>query len=256
MSAERTRVGVIFNGVPQYFQRDREEKRGGKFVAVPFFVIDTSQAATMSEIAAKSFVSRLRSLGVNNAWIEDCIDGRRIEFTGESVQSGEDNRTAVVATLDDENSPQALWYVVKPANTPNGAKWFLKIDLPGIETQVVYADDALGVLQRAADLDYLKYAVTYDHKRPQPLSVRTYLQTLSFATEIPLWSKYCAAADFFSRFEEFLRKDSNPLKIKNWRRGVLSEHPKKFSVVMVKRKPNRINGRFDEKLFCQCHWEI
>jgi hypothetical protein len=46
---------------------------------------------------------------------------------------------------------------------------------------------------------------------------------LSFATEIPLQSKYCAAADFFSRFEEFLRKclrkDSNPLKIKNWRRG-------------------------------------
>jgi hypothetical protein len=40
------------------------------------------------------------------------------------------------------------------------------------------------------------------------------------------------------------------------RRGILSEHPKKFSVVMVKRKPNGINGQFDEKLFCQCHWEI
>jgi hypothetical protein len=38
--------------------------------------------------------------------------------------------------------------------------------------------------------------------------------------------------------------------------GILSEHPKKFSVVMVKRKPNGINGQFDEKLFCQCHWEI
>jgi hypothetical protein len=38
--------------------------------------------------------------------------------------------------------------------------------------------------------------------------------------------------------------------------GILSDHPKKFSVVMVKRKPNRINGRFDEKPFCQCNWEI
>jgi hypothetical protein len=40
------------------------------------------------------------------------------------------------------------------------------------------------------------------------------------------------------------------------RGGILSEHPKKFSVMMVKRKFNRINGRFDEKPFCQCHWEI
>ena len=38
--------------------------------------------------------------------------------------------------------------------------------------------------------------------------------------------------------------------------GILSENPKKFSVVMVKRKSNGINGRFDEKPFCQCHWEI
>ena len=38
--------------------------------------------------------------------------------------------------------------------------------------------------------------------------------------------------------------------------GILPEHPKKFSVMMVKRKPNRINVRFDEKPFCQCHWEI
>lgn len=38
--------------------------------------------------------------------------------------------------------------------------------------------------------------------------------------------------------------------------GILSEHPKKFSVVMVKRKPNRINNRFDEKPFCQCNWEV
>ena len=41
MAAERCRVGVMFNGVPQYYQRDREEKRGTKFVAIPFFVVNT-----------------------------------------------------------------------------------------------------------------------------------------------------------------------------------------------------------------------
>jgi len=33
------------------------------------------------------------------------------------------------------------------------------------------------------------------------------------------------------------------------RGGILSEHPKKFSVVMVKRKSNRINSQFDENHF-------
>jgi hypothetical protein len=168
MPAERTRVGVILNGIPQFYQRDREEKRNGKFVAIPFFVVDTSQAATMSEMGAKSFVSRLRSLGVNNAWIEDCIDGRRIESASELTHSGEDTRTPVAATLDDENSPEARWFVVKPANTPNGPKWFLRIDLPGVaDPQIVYADDALGVLQRAEDMGFLQHAVKYERPQPQ-----------------------------------------------------------------------------------------
>ncbi len=168
MPAERTRVGVMIHGEAQYYQRDREEKRNGKFVAVPFFVVDTSQAAKMSEAAAKTFVTKLRSLGVQNAWIEDCVDGRRIEFTSESTQSGEDTRTPVAATLDDENSPQARWYVVKPANTPNGPKWFLHIDLPGVtDPQIIYADESLGVLQRAEDMGFLQHAVKYERPQPQ-----------------------------------------------------------------------------------------
>jgi hypothetical protein len=76
MSADRCYVGAVVparalgpalaHGVPQFYQRDREEKRGDKFVAVPFFVVNTNEAATMSEGAAKSFVARLQSLGVNN----------------------------------------------------------------------------------------------------------------------------------------------------------------------------------------------
>jgi hypothetical protein len=71
----------------------------------------------------------------------------------------------------------------------------------------------------------------------------------------------CLSDDFILESGFFLegtmtRRRPN-LKEYNWRRGgILSEHPKKFSVVMVKRKPNRINGRFDEKPFCQCNWEI
>jgi hypothetical protein len=38
--------------------------------------------------------------------------------------------------------------------------------------------------------------------------------------------------------------------------GILSEHPKKFSVGMVKLKPFVVNERIVEKPFCQCHWEI
>jgi hypothetical protein len=162
MSADRTRVGVIFQGVPQYYQRDREEKRNGKFVAVPFFVVNTNEAATMSEAAAKTFITKLRSLGVQNAWIEDCKDGRRVEFKTEAAQSGKDTRTEVTASIDDVND-----YIIKPANTPNGQKWFIHIDVPGItEPQVIYGDDPLGVLQRAEDMGFLKYAPLY--KRPEP----------------------------------------------------------------------------------------
>lgn len=167
MAAERCRVGLMIQGLPQFYQRDREEKRGNNFVAIPYFVISTNEAATMSEAAAKVFLTRLRSLGVSSAWIEDARDGRRIDLAQESQQSGEDHRTPVAATLDDADSPQARWYHIKPANTPNGPKWFIRIDLPGVvDPQIIYADDPLAVLQRAADLDYLKYAVKYE--RPQP----------------------------------------------------------------------------------------
>ena len=38
--------------------------------------------------------------------------------------------------------------------------------------------------------------------------------------------------------------------------GILPEHPKKFSVLMVKLKSFVVNERILEKPFCQCHWEI
>ncbi len=168
MPAERCFVGAVVNGSDQFYQRDIEVRDGTKYVAKPYFVLNRSEATTMSEVAAKIFVARLRSLKVSSAFIEDARDGRRIEFKTEAAQSGKDNRTEVAATLDDENSPQARWYVVKPICRPDGRKWFIRIDVPGIaEPQVLYADDALGVLQRAEDMNFLQYAAKYDRPQPQ-----------------------------------------------------------------------------------------
>ncbi len=162
MSAERCYIGVHLNGSDQFYQRDTERKgKDGKWEAVPFFVINRSEAAVMSEAVAKAFVARLRSLGAN-PWIQDAKDGSRIDVSGESIQSGEDNRTAVSASIDDVN-----FYVVKPICRPDGQKWFMRIDPPGIAPQVIYADDPLGVLQRAADMNFLQYAEKYHRPQPQ-----------------------------------------------------------------------------------------
>jgi hypothetical protein len=38
--------------------------------------------------------------------------------------------------------------------------------------------------------------------------------------------------------------------------GILPEHPKKFSVAMVKLKSFVVNEQIVEKPFSQCHWKI
>jgi hypothetical protein len=169
MSTERCRVGALFSGVPHYYQRDTEQKRNGRWVAVPFFVDNPKLAAPMSEAFARHFVVKLQGLGMKNLWLEDCKDGRRIEVENQvPPQSGVDNRPPwATATLDDEHSPDACWYVIRPTNTPNGPKWFLRIDVPGFpEPQVIYEDDPLAVLRRAVDMNILQYAVK--HEQPQP----------------------------------------------------------------------------------------
>ena len=168
MPADRCRVCVTLNGSPQYYQRDTEQKREGRWVAIPYFVLDPKQAAPMSEAMAKAFVAKLQDLGVKNLWIEDSRDGRRIEVACESQpQSGEDNRTVMVASLDDCND-----YVVRPICRPDGRKWFIRIDIPGIaQPQVIYADDPLAVLQRAADMNFLRYAEKYIQPQPQQTPV-------------------------------------------------------------------------------------
>jgi hypothetical protein len=87
---------------------------------------------------------------------------------GETPQSGEDNRTAMIASLDDIND-----YVVRPICRPDGREWFIRIDVPGIaQPQVIYADDEVGVLQRAEDMGFLKYAVKYERPQPQQVALQ------------------------------------------------------------------------------------
>ena len=38
--------------------------------------------------------------------------------------------------------------------------------------------------------------------------------------------------------------------------GILPEHPKKFSVAMVKLKSFVVNDQIVEKPYSQCHWKI
>jgi hypothetical protein len=169
MPAERCYVGAVVNGSNQFYQRDTEVRDGTKYVAKPYFVLSRSEATTMSEAAGKVFVTRLRSLGVNSAWLEDARDGRRIEFASESVQqSGVDTRIPMKASLDDQN-----YFAVRPANTVEGPRWFVRCTVPGRpEPDVIYSETILGALQRAEDVGFLAYGERAPAPEPQPTAPR------------------------------------------------------------------------------------
>ena len=160
---ERCRVAVNLDGATQYYVRDSERKRDGKYVAVPLFTRDPRQALIMGEPTAIVLVKNLRGMR-EDPWIEDCKDSRRVEVARDEMPTYvEDQRQAVIATLDsDTNDPNARVYVVKPCVTPGGKKWFLRIDrVPGVGASVIYGDEPLEVLQKAEDAGLLKWAVPY-----------------------------------------------------------------------------------------------
>jgi hypothetical protein len=166
----RVRVGLVLQGTDTFYQREEEIKdtSTGRWKARPYFVTDKRQAITMSEEIGLRLVERLRGLKLN-PWMEDVNGERRLNLPQQNVpNSGVDNRTTATATLDDANSPDASWYIIRPTNTPNGPKWFLRIDLPGHpQPQIIYEDHPLAVLQRAVDMNILQYAVKYEPP-PQP----------------------------------------------------------------------------------------
>ena len=160
MPADRCKVALEIDGCVQYYSRDAETKntRTGEWYAQHQFRIDPPHAV-MSEAVARIFVQKLRSESkVVRPWIVDVSvpGGRRIDVAEENAPYAEDKRKPMLASLDDVN-----FYVVRPANTPNGPKWFLKVQVPGIEVQTIFADSELSVLQRAADMNFLQFAEKY-----------------------------------------------------------------------------------------------
>jgi hypothetical protein len=156
-SPSQVYVCIIYSGRTQRYTRDVEEKRGGRWTAVPYFTAD-STATKMTEQAGIALVKRLRLLR-EDPWLESVATGERIDVPSDSPSFAEDTREVMRATLDDDAAVAngtAQWYVVKPANTPGGAKWYVKAVVPGRpEPDVIYSDTILGALQRAADIGFL-----------------------------------------------------------------------------------------------------
>src|SRR6266566_523506 len=158
MPADRCKVALELYGHTQFYQRDSESKDPvtGNYYARPEFRVDPPHAI-MSEAVARVFVQKLRNEFKVRPWIVDVSDGRRIDVEEPTQQSGEDNRTPKLASLDDVN-----FYVVKPICRPDGRKWFIKILVPGVsDPQVLYGDDPLAALQRAQDMNFLQFAEKY-----------------------------------------------------------------------------------------------
>lgn len=171
MSAERCRVVVMLNGAQQFYQRDSEQRRDGRWVAIPFFVRNKRESVVMSEGHARSLVEKIRSLGWRGElWLET-TSGLRIDVTEPTRESGEDTRQPVIATLDDQT-----WFVVRPINRPaEGPMWFVSIRVPGFPDPVVlYAKEPLTVLQKADDLNYLQFLEQFERPEPQQQAATTH----------------------------------------------------------------------------------
>lgn len=175
MSAARCRVAGKFVAGIQYYQRDVETKIDDHWTAVPTFVADPKLAHVMTEDYALIFLKRLRSLDSRKEfWIEDISkNGKRIDYRSDEPRQTEDGRAPVIATLDaDTQDPNAKLYIVKPANTVNGPKWFLRLEhVPSVGATVVWADTPLDVLQKASDAGILKFAEQYIRPAPAPKPV-------------------------------------------------------------------------------------
>lgn len=164
MSAERVYVVAMINGTEQRYQRDTEQRRDGRWIATPYFVINRREAVTMSQEQGRALVEKIRGLGFRGElWLET-TRGRRIDLVQPAQESSEDHRQPVIATLDGVN-----WYAVKPIIRPaEGRQWFISIPVPGFPVPVVlYAPEPLEVLQRASDLNYLQFATRYETPAPQ-----------------------------------------------------------------------------------------
>ncbi len=157
--AAKVYVCVQIHGCVQFYQRDVEQKRNGHWTAVPTFVRTKEEATAMLEESGRALVRRLRLLK-EDPWLQDAA-GNRIDVPEEATQNFvEDERVPMVVTLDQKD-----WYLVFPANTPDGPRWFARANVPGrVEPDTIYGTTMIAVLERARDLKWLEFC----EKAPAP----------------------------------------------------------------------------------------
>jgi hypothetical protein len=156
-------VAVNLNGGTQYYSRDSESLINNRWTSVPQFVVETGKASPMLEPTATALVKRLRSLR-EDPWLVSCTESQRLDVPEDGKPTyTEDNRQPVRATLDSDAAVAngtASWFVVRPARTPLGQKWFINYNLPNRPRgqDQIYSDSAIEVLERAQQLHVLEYA--------------------------------------------------------------------------------------------------
>lgn len=155
-------VVSAFDGSPRYYARHQTgtDSRTGVTFSQPFFVEKKAEAKAMGEDAARLFVRTLRNEFKADPYLESPATGERIDVGRDGIIEPA-KRTPMAATLDDENSPGARWFVVRPADTPQGPKWFVRVKNPRVpgEPTPVYGDSPLDALQKAKELGLLDFAV-------------------------------------------------------------------------------------------------
>jgi hypothetical protein len=155
-------VAVNLKGGTQFYSRDSECLVDNRWKSVPQFVIEASKASPMLEPAAFSLVKRLRSLR-EDPWLQT-LEGQRVDVPEDGTPGSftEDTRQPVRATLDSDvavTDGAAAWYIVRPARTPLGLKWFVNYNIPGrpVGQDQIYSTSAIEALERAAQLHVIEF---------------------------------------------------------------------------------------------------
>jgi hypothetical protein len=130
----------------------------------------------MLEPTATALVQRLRSLKVDS-WLVS-MEGQRVDVAEDGKPNfSEDNRVPMRATLDSDAAVAnntARWYLVKPARTPLGLKWFVNYNLPGrpVGQDQIYSASAVECLERAEQLHVLEFCEKAPAPQPKPAPVQ------------------------------------------------------------------------------------
>jgi hypothetical protein len=160
MASERVRIATLVQGEPQFYVRESEVNRAGKWIALPNFDPDPRRALIMKESIARILEQRLLGLRLS-VWLEDLNwNARRLDppQINTSPSSEFPRESSCRVCLDDPVTPQSKWYAVYPANTPNGPKWFIRANPPGLNPYTIYDDTPVLVVERAAAMRMLEWA--------------------------------------------------------------------------------------------------